>query len=186
MTTRTERLAKVREIINQIRVDAENDVAKHDGRLMEGQRMGQIHGELNGLIVGLANCIEQLALDEPATVREQAQVAAHAVVDGYARVTGRPAGAAGIAYTGPGYGVGTVIRHSRKLDHAPEGTIIYNSGNLAHIISSPGEGSQFFIRVAGSWHPCTDAGDLRVLPDFPDGFASDQVFLPARVWAVAP
>lgn len=176
MTTRTERLAKVRAIVDEIRKDAENDVQKHNGRPIDGQRLGTIHGELNGLIVGLANCIEQLALDDdPVEITGLGKPM---------RTTGVATGS--IAYTGPGYGVGTVIRHARKLAHAPIGTVIYNSGNPANIADAPGEGSQFFIQTGSRWQPCDDAGTVHRLADFPDGFAADQIFLPARVWAVAP
>lgn len=185
MTTRTERLAKVRAVAAEIRADAEADVRKHDGQPIDGRRLGTIHGEMNGLIVGLANCVEQLAADD--SVDAQLVDLGQQMRDSQ-RVTGAPAGVAAagsIAYTGPGYGVGTVIRHSRKLEHTPLGVVIYNTGNPANIADGgPGLGAQFFIRTDTGWQPCDAAGTITRLADWPDGFASDQIFLPARVWAV--
>lgn len=169
-TPTTQRLAKVREVAAMIKADAEADVRKHDGQTIDGRRLGEIHGELNGLIVGLANCIEQLAADDrPAEIPHSMHVTDSA---------GDRAG----------YRVGEIIRHSRRLHYAPIGMVVYNTGNLANITDGgPGDGAQFFLHIgSGAWQPCTEAGRVQRLPDWPDGFGSDQLFLPARVWAVAP
>ncbi|SKR94487.1 Uncharacterised protein [Mycobacteroides abscessus subsp. bolletii] len=46
-----------------VREDAENDVKDFDGRELTGRLIGEINGNTNGLIVGLANCIETLAYE---------------------------------------------------------------------------------------------------------------------------
>ncbi|AKC38419.1 TPA_asm: hypothetical protein PROPHIMCPROF_22 [Mycobacterium phage McProf] len=54
---------RAREIANEVRNDAATDVKNFDGRELTGRLVGEINGNTNGLIVGLANCIETLATE---------------------------------------------------------------------------------------------------------------------------
>ncbi|KRQ31381.1 hypothetical protein AOT83_04535 [Mycobacteroides sp. H001] len=65
--------ARAREIASEIRTDAEKDVKDFDGRELTGRLVGEINGNTNGLIVGLANCVEVLA-DEIERLENQAAI----------------------------------------------------------------------------------------------------------------
>lgn len=58
MSAKTQR---VRQIANEVRNDAENDVKDFDGRELTGRLVAEINGKTNGLIVGLANCVWELS-----------------------------------------------------------------------------------------------------------------------------
>lgn len=76
--------------------------------------------------------------------------------------------------------VGQVIEHSRLLDAVAPDVVIRNGDGKA--------AATYFRRtrqkrggVPRKWQPCTENGEIKPLPAWPDGFDSDQVFLPATV-----
>ena len=75
--------------------------------------------------------------------------------------------------------VGQVIEHSRLLEACAPDVVIKNGGDdYVHYFrrtrQRPGG-------VPRKWQPCTENGEIKPLPAWPDGFDSDQVFLPATV-----
>ncbi|DAZ90309.1 hypothetical protein [Mycobacteroides abscessus] len=61
---------RVREVARMVIADAEDDVQRFNGKRLTGDLVGEIQGCTNGLIFGLASCIENLAdeidrLDQP-------------------------------------------------------------------------------------------------------------------------
>lgn len=75
--------------------------------------------------------------------------------------------------------VGQVIEHSRLLE-ACAPTVVVRNG--------PPEARTYFRRtrqkrggVPRKWQPCDENGVIRVNPGWPDGFDSDQLFLPVTV-----
>lgn len=54
---------RAREIAQAVRDDAERDVSAYEGRELSGKLFGEIVGNSHALIVGLANCIETLAIE---------------------------------------------------------------------------------------------------------------------------
>lgn len=76
--------------------------------------------------------------------------------------------------------VGQVIEHSRLLDACAPDVVIRNGDGKA--------AATYFRRtrqkcggIGRKWQPCTENGEIKPLPLWPDGFDSDQVFLPATV-----
>ena len=76
--------------------------------------------------------------------------------------------------------IGQVIEHSRLLDACAPDVVIRNGDGKA--------AATYFRRtrqkrggVGRKWQPCTENGEIKPLPAWPDGFDSDQVFLPATV-----
>ena len=75
--------------------------------------------------------------------------------------------------------VGQAIEHSRLLDACAPDVVIRNGGDdYVHYFrrtrQRPGG-------VPRKWQPCTENGEIKPLSAWPDGFDSDQVFLPATV-----
>ncbi|QDH93232.1 hypothetical protein SEA_TARDUS_82 [Gordonia phage Tardus] len=75
--------------------------------------------------------------------------------------------------------VGQVIEHSRLLDAVAPDVVVSNG---------PAEAHTYFRRtrqrpggVPRKWQPCDENGVIRPHAGWPDGFDSDQLFLPATV-----
>ncbi|UVG35040.1 hypothetical protein SEA_VIACONLECTUS_78 [Gordonia phage ViaConlectus] len=75
--------------------------------------------------------------------------------------------------------VGQVIEHSRLLDAVAPDVVVRNG---------PPEARTYFRRtrqkrggVPRKWQPCDENGVIRPIAGWPDGFDSDQLFLPATV-----
>lgn len=80
-------------------------------------------------------------------------------------------------------GVGQMIRHAAAVSRLHIGAIVYNTTEVRDILGA--ENRHYFRHIArGHWMPCTSAGVVHVLPDFPDGFTSGQLFMPVHVYAV--
>lgn len=80
-------------------------------------------------------------------------------------------------------GLGEQIRHAEAASRLHIGTIVYNTVDVRKILGD--ENRHYFRHIArGIWQPCNSAGVVHVLPDFPDGFRSGQLFMPVHVYAV--
>lgn len=75
--------------------------------------------------------------------------------------------------------IGQVIEHSRLLDACAPDVVIRNGGDdYVHYFRRT---RQKRGGIGRKWQPCTATGEIKPLPAYPDGFDSDQVFLPATV-----
>lgn len=80
-------------------------------------------------------------------------------------------------------GLGETIRHADAASWLHLGTIVYNTNDVRNILGD--ENRHYFRHIArGIWQPCNSAGVVHVLPDFPDGFRSGQLFMPVHVYAI--
>lgn len=80
-------------------------------------------------------------------------------------------------------GLGEMIRYSSAASRLQIGAIIYNTNDVRNI--SGDENRHYFLHVkTGIWQPCNSGGVVRILPDFPDGFTSGQLFMPVHVYGI--
>lgn len=81
---------------------------------------------------------------------------------------------------------GMMLRHSRAARYLPVGSMVYNTPDLRTDGSAPGDETtdtrtRFRKVDDDQWQPCTADGTLVPLAEFPDGFASEQLFMPVYV-----
>lgn len=72
---------------------------------------------------------------------------------------------------------GMMLRHSRAARYLPVGSMVYNTPDLR----TDGTRTRFRKVDDDQWQPCTPDGTLVPLAEFPDGFASEQLFMPVYV-----
>ncbi|AXQ60700.1 hypothetical protein SEA_ALI17_74 [Gordonia phage Ali17] len=141
-------------------IDYLNRVRLHASGVRDAQPMDSPIRNLTTMIIDLATIVENMLEPEP-----EPPAGVHLYPDD--------------RESGAHVAIGQRIEHARLLDACAPDVIVFNG---------PAEARTYFRRtrqkrggVPRKWQPCDENGVIRPHAGWPDGFDSDQLFLPATV-----